>query len=119
MIFSRCGTWPAWWLVGPNSPYGGEIDIIEGVNMQTHDDTTLHTGPGCDFTNVSRNFSGLYKLSSSIFLKSMIFLFRPLKLGRNLVVGCVCFFFTQNEVPLVINGMGRVINQIKAFSLVI
>ena len=42
-----CGTWPAWWLVGPNWPNNGEIDIIEGVNTQTQDKSTLHTSYGC------------------------------------------------------------------------
>jgi len=42
-----CGTWPAWWTVGPGWPAGGEIDIIEGVNKQTVDQSTLHTNAGC------------------------------------------------------------------------
>ena len=42
-----CGTWPAWWLVGPDWPNGGEIDIIEGVNNQIYDQSTLHTSSGC------------------------------------------------------------------------
>jgi len=42
-----CGTWPAWWMVGPNWPNGGEIDIIEGVNTNQDDQTTLHTSFGC------------------------------------------------------------------------
>jgi len=46
-----CGTWPAWWLVGPNWPSGGEIDIIEGVNKQTVDQSTLHTNDGCNMNN--------------------------------------------------------------------
>ena len=44
---SICGAWPAYWLVGPNWPASGEIDIIEGVNTQTTVQSTLHTSPGC------------------------------------------------------------------------
>jgi len=43
-----CGTWPAFWLCGSDWPNNGEIDIIEGVNIQTNDQTTLHTSDGCD-----------------------------------------------------------------------
>eukprot|EP01116_Phalansterium_solitarium_P003391 TRINITY_DN14210_c0_g1_i1.p1 TRINITY_DN14210_c0_g1~~TRINITY_DN14210_c0_g1_i1.p1 ORF type:complete len:347 (-),score=134.92 TRINITY_DN14210_c0_g1_i1:493-1509(-) len=42
-----CGTWPAFWMCGPNWPYGGEIDIIEGINGQPAVRTTLHTDAGC------------------------------------------------------------------------
>jgi hypothetical protein len=42
-----CGTWPAFWLVGPSWPANGEIDIIEGVSQQTTDSITLHTSAGC------------------------------------------------------------------------
>ncbi|KAF8319716.1 hypothetical protein DL93DRAFT_110943 [Clavulina sp. PMI_390] len=42
-----CGTWPALWSFGTNWPYDGEIDIIEGVNDQGPDASTLHTSPGC------------------------------------------------------------------------
>ena len=52
-----CGTWPAFWTVGPNWPTNGEIDIIEGVNSQNTDSMTLHTGPGCVISNTG-NFSG-------------------------------------------------------------
>ncbi|KAK5753829.1 hypothetical protein LTS12_016032 [Elasticomyces elasticus] len=52
-----CGTWPAFWLVGPNWPSGGEIDIIEGVNEQATNAMTLHTGPGCSITD-NNAFSG-------------------------------------------------------------
>jgi len=53
-----CGTWPAWWLCGPNWPAGGEIDIIEGVNVQTADQVTLHTNAGCTMTANSSAFTG-------------------------------------------------------------
>ncbi|KAK1057884.1 hypothetical protein LTR74_013798 [Friedmanniomyces endolithicus] len=52
-----CGTWPAFWMVGPNWPSAGEIDIIEGVNSQSSNAMTLHTGPGCSITN-NDAFSG-------------------------------------------------------------
>ncbi|KAF1353710.1 concanavalin A-like lectin/glucanase domain-containing protein [Delphinella strobiligena] len=52
-----CGTWPAFWMVGPDWPSGGEIDIIEGVNLQTANAMTLHTSDGCSITN-DGNFTG-------------------------------------------------------------
>jgi len=54
-----CGTWPAWWLVGPNWPNAGEIDIIEGVNKQVADQTTLHTSANCKMDPASSSqFTG-------------------------------------------------------------
>ncbi|KAI9720052.1 MAG: hypothetical protein M1812_003179 [Candelaria pacifica] len=52
-----CGTWPAFWTLGPDWPNGGEIDILEGVNSQTKNGMTLHTSPGCSITN-NGGFSG-------------------------------------------------------------
>ncbi|KAK4896775.1 hypothetical protein LTR27_005369 [Elasticomyces elasticus] len=52
-----CGTWPAFWLVGPNWPNEGEIDIIEGVNEQATNAMTLHTKSGCSITD-NNVFSG-------------------------------------------------------------
>lgn len=52
-----CGTWPAFWTTGPDWPSQGEIDIIEGVNDQSSNSMTLHTGPGCSITN-NGGFSG-------------------------------------------------------------
>ncbi|WOO84688.1 putative glycosidase [Vanrija pseudolonga] len=46
-----CGTWPAWWQNGPNWPEGGEIDILEGVNDNTNNQVSLHTGVGCTMPN--------------------------------------------------------------------
>ncbi|KAF4505319.1 hypothetical protein G6O67_007279 [Ophiocordyceps sinensis] len=48
---AACGVWPAFWMFGPNWPTSGEIDIIEGVNLQDRGTVTLHTSPGCNITN--------------------------------------------------------------------
>jgi hypothetical protein len=42
-----CGTWPAFWTVGDDWPNHGEIDIIEGSNLETTDLSSLHTGETC------------------------------------------------------------------------
>ncbi|KAI0730351.1 concanavalin A-like lectin/glucanase domain-containing protein [Fomitopsis betulina] len=44
-----CATWPAFWTLSQRGPWptGGEIDIIEGVNLQVGNHMTLHTLPGC------------------------------------------------------------------------
>jgi len=59
-----CGTWPAWWLVGPNWPNYGEIDIIEGVNIDTTDTTTLHTSNGCTMSDEAGQFTGKWSSGS-------------------------------------------------------
>jgi len=41
-----CGTWPALWSNGANWPNQGEIDILEGVNDQGPNQSTLHTSFG-------------------------------------------------------------------------
>lgn len=52
-----CGIWPAFWMVGPSWPSGGEIDIIEGVNLQDTNAMTLHTESGVTITDTG-NFTG-------------------------------------------------------------
>jgi len=53
-----CGVWPAWWTVGGGQwPYTGEIDIIEGVHDNEHNQVTWHTGPNCNLTQ-NANFTG-------------------------------------------------------------
>ncbi|KAI9659597.1 MAG: hypothetical protein M1831_003678 [Alyxoria varia] len=42
-----CGTWPAFWSVGPKWPNNGEIDIIEGVNTAHRNTFALHTARNC------------------------------------------------------------------------
>ena len=52
---SECGVWPAFWTVTSDNtwPVGGEIDIIEGVNDMAGNAPYLHTGPGCNLTNMN------------------------------------------------------------------
>ncbi|KAF9454127.1 glycoside hydrolase family 16 protein [Macrolepiota fuliginosa MF-IS2] len=42
-----CSVWPAFWSHSPNWPTGGEIDTFEAVNLQTRNQMSLHTLPGC------------------------------------------------------------------------
>ncbi|KAH8690908.1 putative endo-1,3(4)-beta-glucanase [Talaromyces proteolyticus] len=53
---SNCGSWPAFWTFNSNWPWQGEIDIIEGVNKQSGDAMTLHSGDGCSIK--SGGFTG-------------------------------------------------------------
>nr|2CL2_A Chain A, PUTATIVE LAMINARINASE [Phanerodontia chrysosporium]2W39_A Chain A, PUTATIVE LAMINARINASE [Phanerodontia chrysosporium]2W52_A Chain A, PUTATIVE LAMINARINASE [Phanerodontia chrysosporium] len=53
-----CGTWPAAWETDEGDwPNGGEVDIIEGVNDQSPNAMTLHTGANCAMP-ASRTMTG-------------------------------------------------------------
>ncbi|KAJ3784434.1 glycoside hydrolase family 16 protein [Lentinula aff. detonsa] len=44
-----CATWPAYWTMSKNGPWpqGGEMDIIEGVNLNSNNLASLHTTTNC------------------------------------------------------------------------
>ncbi|KAL8803406.1 MAG: hypothetical protein Q9182_003204 [Xanthomendoza sp. 2 TL-2023] len=50
---NACGVWPSFWMVGPQWPDTGEIDIIEGVNLQSENQMTMHTNAGCSLAGSS------------------------------------------------------------------
>lgn len=56
-----CSVWPAFWTVGSDWPYNGEIDIIEYVNTDSNIKTTLHTSSGCDQSSEDQSsFTGYW-----------------------------------------------------------
>ncbi|ESK86240.1 glycoside hydrolase family 16 protein [Moniliophthora roreri MCA 2997] len=54
-----CGTWPAFWLNGPQWPITGEIDIVEGVHDYTNNQATIHTDIGCTLSSSSSSTLGI------------------------------------------------------------
>jgi len=62
-----CGVWPAFWTVGNVSwPKTGEIDIIEGVHDNEHNQVSWHTNPGCNLTlPVNNSYTGTIVTSNN------------------------------------------------------
>ncbi len=49
----NCGVWSAFWLVGPQWPQNGEIDLLENINLATKNKYVLHTGTNLAVSNFS------------------------------------------------------------------
>nr|ADZ46179.1 beta-1,3(4)-glucanase [Paecilomyces sp. FLH30] len=74
---SVCGTWPAFWALGTADwPFGGEIDIIEGVNDNSFNHMILHTSDGCTIND--GGFTGNLRTSNC-------YIYAP---GQNANAGC-------------------------------
>lgn len=43
----QCGSWPAYWLKGPQAPAYSELDIIEGINLDTTSLMSVKTNQAC------------------------------------------------------------------------
>ncbi|KAH9475198.1 putative glycosidase C21B10.07 [Psilocybe cubensis] len=52
-----CAIWPAFWTFGNPWPHVGEIDILEGVHDNEHNQITWHTDAGCIF-DTNATFTG-------------------------------------------------------------
>ncbi|KAF8308406.1 hypothetical protein DL93DRAFT_2063974 [Clavulina sp. PMI_390] len=60
-----CAVWPAWWMLGPNWPSHGEIDIFEGINLNTQNQYTAHTAANCHINQSPSDPSFAVSTSSS------------------------------------------------------
>ena len=56
-----CGVWPALWLLGQQWPKGGEVDLVEGINLFDRVYNTAHASGRCniDPTGFSGDAYGL------------------------------------------------------------
>jgi hypothetical protein len=66
-----CSVWPAFWSNGDNWPAGGEIDIIEGTQNTTINQSTLHTLPGCTLDTSRQNGDGALYVGQETFTGSV------------------------------------------------
>ncbi|KAK5059719.1 hypothetical protein LTR84_009602 [Exophiala bonariae] len=46
----QCGTWPAYWLKGPQAPAYSELDIIEGINLDSTSLMSVKTNQACSIS---------------------------------------------------------------------
>ncbi|KAL8278771.1 hypothetical protein RQP46_008840 [Phenoliferia psychrophenolica] len=54
------GVLPSYWMLGQNWPYGGEINVIQQINVRKNNQMVLHAGIGCwrDVTSEQTGIGG-------------------------------------------------------------
>ncbi|ROW10754.1 hypothetical protein VPNG_05049 [Cytospora leucostoma] len=68
----QCGTWPAFWMLGPAWPTNGEIDIYEQWNTYNFNRQSLHTTynttiGNCTFNSTSALGMGNYHMTNHLY----------------------------------------------------
>jgi len=61
-----CAVWPAFWTLGNTGtwPQSGEIDVVEGVHDNEHNQVTWHTTSNCSLTPSAIPFTGTLATSN-------------------------------------------------------
>lgn len=106
-----------------NSNYaqGGEIDIIEGVHDNVHNQVTWHTAPGCNLTETG-NFTGtpvvrqMHDISASFFF-NFIVLRGSCSATRHWLVTRVVGLQTGVEYPTGRHSMPKVVVSMPCFGM--
>ncbi|KAF8495173.1 endo-beta-glucanase [Russula emetica] len=91
-----CGTGTTILELGDNWPYGGEVDVLEGVNDQEPNVSSLHTSPGCTMPEVRMETGDPAGLDCNAFADSVT------NTGSKPNTGCDelgTFFFLPSRTP--------------------
>ncbi|KAH9941228.1 uncharacterized protein BXZ73DRAFT_75187 [Epithele typhae] len=58
-IYYGCSVWFTFWTQGPVWPDSGEIDTIEGIDLQQANQMAIHTPTGCKTTSMIMQIRGI------------------------------------------------------------
>ncbi|KAH9942419.1 concanavalin A-like lectin/glucanase domain-containing protein [Epithele typhae] len=118
-----CSVWPAFWSKGPLWPDDGEIDIVEGINLQSSNQMALHTTSGCFTSNRIEQTGTLGFTNCSAGSGCTVHETKPNSFGQNFanagggvwatqfdVSGIYMWFWSRPDVPasLALNNKGSI-----------